>query len=253
MNLDRHMKAHKDMFYHLVRGDGNSAEKHRDFYDEYLAVMDLTAEFYLQTIDQVFVHHMFAKGEMLHRGRRIDLYGDQARFADDGRGREGRYHRRRPVRSRSQPVQRHPDSTRRHITSARASAITAFSMARASGPTSRRGLPTSCGIRIHTSCTSWSRSRRRVAYGLVRYRRTSVASIRRRLHSRRNTWPGQRQAFVESRRKRSPRSSSTQQAATGAQSPGQLATETSAASWMRMWSAARQHVPRQPAAHDCHR
>jgi poly(3-hydroxybutyrate) depolymerase len=73
MNLDRHMKAHKDMFYHLVRGDGDSAEKHRDFYDEYLAVMDLTAEFYLQTIEQVFVRHMFAKGEMMHRGRRIDL------------------------------------------------------------------------------------------------------------------------------------------------------------------------------------
>jgi poly(3-hydroxybutyrate) depolymerase len=73
MNLDRHMKAHKDLFYHLVRGDGDSAEKHRDFYDEYLAVMDLTAEFYLQTIDQVFVRHLFAKGEMYHRNRRIDL------------------------------------------------------------------------------------------------------------------------------------------------------------------------------------
>jgi poly(3-hydroxybutyrate) depolymerase len=57
----------------LVRGDGDSAEKHRDFYDEYLAVMDLTAEFYIQTIDQVFVRHLFAKGEMMHRGRRIDL------------------------------------------------------------------------------------------------------------------------------------------------------------------------------------
>jgi poly(3-hydroxybutyrate) depolymerase len=73
MNLDRHMKAHKDLFYHLVQGDGDSAEKHRDFYDEYLAVMDLTAEFYLQTIDQVFVRHLFAKGEMHHRNRRIDL------------------------------------------------------------------------------------------------------------------------------------------------------------------------------------
>jgi poly(3-hydroxybutyrate) depolymerase len=73
MNLDRHMKAHKDLFYHLVRGDGDSAEKHRDFYDEYLAVMDLTSEFYLQTIDQVFVRHVFAKGEMVHRNQKIDL------------------------------------------------------------------------------------------------------------------------------------------------------------------------------------
>ena len=55
MNIDRHVTAHYDMFKHLVEGDGDSAEKHRDFYDEYLAVMDLTAEFYLQTVDKVFV------------------------------------------------------------------------------------------------------------------------------------------------------------------------------------------------------
>ncbi len=73
MNLDRHMKAHKDLFYHLVKGDGDSAEKHRDFYDEYLAVMDLTSEFYLQTIDSVFVRHLLAKGQMTHRNMPIDL------------------------------------------------------------------------------------------------------------------------------------------------------------------------------------
>ncbi len=73
MNLDRHVNAHKDLFFHLVRGDGDSAEKHRDFYDEYLAVMDLTAEFYLQTIESVFVEHDLPKGRMMHRGRRIDL------------------------------------------------------------------------------------------------------------------------------------------------------------------------------------
>jgi poly(3-hydroxybutyrate) depolymerase len=55
MNLDRHIIAHKDFFVHLVKGDGDSAEKHREFYDEYLAVMDLTAEFYLQTVETVFV------------------------------------------------------------------------------------------------------------------------------------------------------------------------------------------------------
>jgi poly(3-hydroxybutyrate) depolymerase len=73
MNLDRHVQAHKDMFLHLVRGDGDSAEKHREFYDEYLAVMDLTAEFYLQTVDTVFVRHLMARGLMTHRGRPIDL------------------------------------------------------------------------------------------------------------------------------------------------------------------------------------
>jgi poly(3-hydroxybutyrate) depolymerase len=73
MNLDRHMTAHYDMYKHLVKGDGDSAEKHRDFYDEYLAVMDLTAEFYLQTVETVFVEHRLPKGEMMHRGKPVDL------------------------------------------------------------------------------------------------------------------------------------------------------------------------------------
>src|SRR5262245_39004625 len=73
MNLDRHMQAHKDMFVHLVRGDGDSADKHREFYDEYLAVMGLAAEFYLQTVDTVFVQHLMPRGLLTHRGRRIRL------------------------------------------------------------------------------------------------------------------------------------------------------------------------------------
>ncbi|MGX5734846.1 polyhydroxyalkanoate depolymerase [Bosea thiooxidans] len=73
MNFDRHVTAHYEMFKHLVGGDGDSAEKHRDFYDEYLAVMDLTAEFYLQTVDTVFVKHQLPKGEMKHRGKPVDL------------------------------------------------------------------------------------------------------------------------------------------------------------------------------------
>lgn len=72
MNLDRHLTAHKDFFVHLVKNDGDSAEKHRDFYDEYLAVMDLTAEFYLQTVDTVFVKHDLPKGTMVHRGEKVD-------------------------------------------------------------------------------------------------------------------------------------------------------------------------------------
>ena len=57
---------------HLVKNDGDPAEKHREFYDEYLAVMDLTAEFYLQTVETVFINHALPKGEMLHRGVRVD-------------------------------------------------------------------------------------------------------------------------------------------------------------------------------------
>ncbi|MGF0539754.1 polyhydroxyalkanoate depolymerase [Agrobacterium sp. ES01] len=72
MNLDRHVIAHKDFFMHLVKNDGEPAEKHRDFYDEYLAVMDLTAEFYLQTVDTVFIKHSLPKGEMTHRGKLVD-------------------------------------------------------------------------------------------------------------------------------------------------------------------------------------
>jgi poly(3-hydroxybutyrate) depolymerase len=73
MNLDKHVNAHVDMFNHLVSGDGDSAEKHREFYDEYMAVMDLTAEYYMQTIETVFVEHALPKGEMKHRGATVDL------------------------------------------------------------------------------------------------------------------------------------------------------------------------------------
>jgi poly(3-hydroxybutyrate) depolymerase len=55
-----------------VQGDGDSVHKHREFYDEYLAVMDLSAEFYLQTVDTVFVRHALPKGEMTHRGEPVD-------------------------------------------------------------------------------------------------------------------------------------------------------------------------------------
>lgn len=72
MNLDRHITAHKELFYHLIEGDGESAEKHREFYDEYLAVLDLTAEFYLQTVDTVFVKHSLPRGKMVYRNQLVD-------------------------------------------------------------------------------------------------------------------------------------------------------------------------------------
>jgi poly(3-hydroxybutyrate) depolymerase len=72
MNLDRHLEAHRNLFLNLIKGDGDGANKHREFYDEYLAVMDLTAEFYLQTVDTVFIRHALPKGEMTHRNRMID-------------------------------------------------------------------------------------------------------------------------------------------------------------------------------------
>ncbi|TMJ40898.1 MAG: polyhydroxyalkanoate depolymerase, partial [Alphaproteobacteria bacterium] len=72
MNLDRHMDAHRELFWHLVEGDGDAAEKHTDFYDEYMSVMDLTAEFYLQTVEKVFVNHELPRGIFLHRGEKVD-------------------------------------------------------------------------------------------------------------------------------------------------------------------------------------
>jgi poly(3-hydroxybutyrate) depolymerase len=72
MNLDRHMNAHMRQFEHLVTGDDDSADGHRAFYDEYLAVMDLTAEFYLQTVEVVFKERHLARGTWMSRGRRID-------------------------------------------------------------------------------------------------------------------------------------------------------------------------------------
>lgn len=73
MNIDRHVDAAVKQFNNLVEGDGEPAEAHRVFYDEYLAVMDLTAEFYLQTIDMVFQRHLLPKGEMVVNGRKVDL------------------------------------------------------------------------------------------------------------------------------------------------------------------------------------
>lgn len=72
MNLGNHMISHWEMFKHLVKGDDESAESTMRFYDEYRAVCDMTAEFYLQTIDVVFQAHALPKGEMMHRGRRVD-------------------------------------------------------------------------------------------------------------------------------------------------------------------------------------
>ena len=72
MNWDRHVDAHKRYFEHLVDGDGDNAQKHREFYEEYLSVLDLTEEFYLQTIRDVFQEYKLARGVFEHRGQRVD-------------------------------------------------------------------------------------------------------------------------------------------------------------------------------------
>jgi poly(3-hydroxybutyrate) depolymerase len=72
MNLASHMKSHWEMFKHLVAGEDESADATKAFYDEYRSVADMTAEFYLQTIDVIFQRQAIAKGEFFHHGFRVD-------------------------------------------------------------------------------------------------------------------------------------------------------------------------------------
>jgi poly(3-hydroxybutyrate) depolymerase len=71
MNPDRHLIAHWDYFHHLLLGDGESAEAHRRFYDEYNAVLDMPAEYYLDTVKTVFQEYALPKGRMFSRGELI--------------------------------------------------------------------------------------------------------------------------------------------------------------------------------------
>ena len=86
MNPDRHLQAHIDFYQHLVEGDGDSAEAHRKFYDEYNAVMDLPAEYYLETLEMVFMKHQLPRGEMSIAGRRVRPWAirDVALFTIEG-------------------------------------------------------------------------------------------------------------------------------------------------------------------------
>jgi poly(3-hydroxybutyrate) depolymerase len=72
MNLDRHLSAHRDLYRHLVEGDEASAKMVKAFYDEYFAVLDLTAEFYLETVQYVFQEHRLARGALEFQGRHVD-------------------------------------------------------------------------------------------------------------------------------------------------------------------------------------
>ncbi|WP_128891274.1 polyhydroxyalkanoate depolymerase [Erythrobacter sp. HKB08] len=73
MNLGSHMMSHYEMFKHLTIGDEDSAQATKDFYDEYRSVCDMTAEFYLQTVQEVFQEHSIPNGTFSHRGRRVNL------------------------------------------------------------------------------------------------------------------------------------------------------------------------------------
>ena len=71
MNWTSHVDAHWEYFSNLTKGDDDSTDKHRKFYDEYLSVLDLTEEFYLQTIRDVFQEHLIPRGLFMHRGHKV--------------------------------------------------------------------------------------------------------------------------------------------------------------------------------------
>ena len=163
MNLDRHIEAHRELFLHLVRGDGDSAQKHKEFYDEYLAVMDLAAEFYLQTVDTVFVRHALPKGEMTHRGRPVDpsrikrvaLLTIEGEHDDiSGVGQTEAAHR----------LCVNIPPTAKRTGCSRASDITACSTARASAPRSRRASPISCCRWVKAGASSATAAAIRLAH-----------------------------------------------------------------------------------------
>lgn len=72
MNLERHVAAHRELYEALVEGDEEAADVTRAFYDEYFAVLDLTAEFYLETVEYVFQEHRLARGVLEYHGRLVD-------------------------------------------------------------------------------------------------------------------------------------------------------------------------------------
>jgi len=86
MNPDRHMQSHVQYYQHLVAGDGESADAHRRFYDEYNAVMDLPAEYYLETVDRVFQRHLLPRGELEVAGEKVrpELIKNTALFTIEG-------------------------------------------------------------------------------------------------------------------------------------------------------------------------
>lgn len=72
MNIDRHKAQHRKLYDHLVAGELAEAERIKEFYDEYFAVLDLTEEFYLETIDRVFQRAELATGDFTYRGRKVN-------------------------------------------------------------------------------------------------------------------------------------------------------------------------------------
>ena len=104
MNIDRHSKAFVDLFKSRLEGDFEKADQIRAFYEEYFAIMDLDAEFYLQTIDIIFQKNALSGGKLLFKGQPVTPRRDQEDISADGRRRKGRHLRHRPNSRRAGSV-----------------------------------------------------------------------------------------------------------------------------------------------------
>ncbi len=131
MNPDRHMKSHYDYFLDLIRGDDGSVDFHRDFYDEYNAVLDMPAEYYLDTIKTVFQDFSLVNGTWEVGWQAGAAAGHQGYGAADDRRRARRYFRRWPDPCGARPVYRHHRSRTSSITTSKVPGTTASSRAAA--------------------------------------------------------------------------------------------------------------------------
>ena len=108
MNPDRHLTSHYDYFLDLIRGDDGSTDAHRKFYDEYNAVLDMPAEYYLDTIKTVFQDFALVNGTWVREWPAGAPAGHHRHRAADDRRRAGRHLRLGPDQGRARPVHRHP-------------------------------------------------------------------------------------------------------------------------------------------------
>ena len=108
MNPDRHVQSHWDYFQHLVEGDDDDADAHREFYDEYNAVLDMPAEYYLDTSRSCSRSSCCRAGTWDVGGELVRPQDITTHRAADDRGRTRRHLRRRPDPGRARPVHRHP-------------------------------------------------------------------------------------------------------------------------------------------------
>ena len=104
MNIDRHVKAHQTLYQLLSDGEVEKAKVTKDFYDEYFAVLDLSAEFYLETVRLVFQEHGLPTGTLKWRGEPVEPRAIKRTDAAHRRGREGRHLRGRPDRRRARSL-----------------------------------------------------------------------------------------------------------------------------------------------------